>query len=234
MGKVNAAIVSYYMDNINPKTVELQGKVVEKYNVSQYPHYRIRADLRPGAAMDYVWCLNGVKAGVYAEAQIEKKIDHDVLVFLDIDAVPLSEEALDILVNKANEGYVVGNIQRSNHIQNDQHVFAAPSLVAIRRDVFEKIGAPSALENRRSDVAEEWTFAAEEAGVPVYLYMPLRYDRKPTECDSWALKDGMPVYGQGTTFGDSDGKDLFFHNFQIFHPGQQENFWRKCEEILNG
>ena len=47
----------------------------------------------------------------------------------------------------------------------------------------------------------------------------------------WRLADGMPNYGIGTTFGDEIG-ELFYHNFQIFHPGNQERFWKKCESIL--
>ena len=41
----------------------------------------------------------------------------------------------------------------------------------------------------------------------------------------------MPKYGMGTTYGDDSG-DLFWHNFQIRMPGQEERFWNKCEEVL--
>lgn len=231
MDKINACIVTYYMDNIDPKTVQLQSKVVEKYNKSKHEHYLVKANLRHGAFMDYFWCLNGVNVLTFANSIIERKVDHDVIFFLDVDCVPLNENSIDEYIQKAADGFLVGNIQRSNHIQNDQHVFAAPSAVALSRETFLKIGKPSALENHRSDVSEEYTWAAEENGVPVDLYLPLRYDRKPSECDYWALKDGMPVYGQGTTFG-RDGVETFYHNFQIFHEGQQQNFWNKCEEIL--
>lgn len=232
---MNACIVSYYMDNINPKTVSLQSKVVQKFNKSNYTHYQIKANLRPGAFMDYFWCLNGVKMATFGETKIDQQVDHDIVLFLDIDAIPLNETAIDHYIDVASQGKIVGNIQRSNHIENNQHVFAAPSAVALSRSTYLAIGSPSALENFRSDVAEEYTWAAEEKNVPVVMYLPLKYDRKPTECESWALKDGMPVYGQGTTFGiDRDGTyiEMFYHNFQIFHPGQQQNFWDKCESLL--
>lgn len=232
MDKVNACIVSYYMDNVNPKTLEMQGRVTQRYNKLGYNHYYIKGDVRPGAFMDFFWGMNGVEVHTMKDANIKQTLDFDVVLFLDIDAVPLSDKSLELYINRAAEGRLVGNVQRSNHIQNNQHIFAAPSAVAISRETYKKIGCPSALENFRSDVAEEWTFAAEENGVPVDLFMPLRYDRKPSECDSWALQDGQPHYGQGTTFGDEEHGELFYHNFQIFHPGQQELFWAKCEEIL--
>ena len=98
---------------------------------------------------------------------------------------------------------------------------------------------PVATETERSDVAEEYTWAAEEAGIEVIKFMPLRYDAPPAryawegeQPPYWNLADGMPVYGIGTTFGDEKHGDLFYHNFQIFKPGQQERFQNKCKSLL--
>jgi len=234
--KINACIVSFFMNNIDRKSVELQHKVVEKFNVRKYPHYSILTDLRHGASMDLFWQMNGIDMPMFKGHNVPKKFDHDVIIFLDIDAVPVNEAALDMLAISAHNGNLVGNIQRSNHIKNDQHVFVAPSAMGISVNTFFTMGKPSALETSRADVAEEYTFAAEKSGiVPLDFYMPLRYDERPAECESWALKDGMPVYGRGTTFGinGEEKVELFWHNFQSFHPGQQEKFWKKCESLLN-
>jgi hypothetical protein len=236
--KINACIVSFFMGNVNPKTAQLQRQVVDKFNVSKYPHYSIQTNILPGPMMDYVWCMNGQNTGTFKDP-IEKKMDHDVIFFLDIDAVPLSETAIDLIIAAAAQGNLVGNIQRSGHIDNKQHVFAAPSCVALHKDVFTKIGMPSAVPNTRGDVCEEWTFKAEENNVPVVLLMPSKFDAPPIRMDwekdaepFWRLADNMPNYGIGTTFGDDKGNDMFYHNFQIFHPGQQERFWTKCESLL--
>ena len=243
----NACIISFFMNNIDMKTCELQHKVVEKFNNSKYPHYAIQTDLRHGASMDFAWKLNGLDHPTFKQAQVEKKFDHDIIMFLDIDALPLNDEAIDYFIDAAANGKLIGNIQRSNHIQNNQHVFAAPSAVACSVDIMLTLGMPSALETYRADVGEEYTYAAEKAGIPVELLMPLRFDAPPAECASWALADGMPVYGRGTTFGyaaeslssgygqsnrDVPERAMIWHNFQSFHPGQQERFWAKCEELL--
>ena len=241
MDKVNAAIVTFFMSNLDKKTVDLQRQVVDKYNPSKYPHYSMLTDMRHGASMDVMWYFNGLKHPTFKDHNVPKRFDHDVILFLDVDALPLDMDAIDLTIRAASNGALVGNIQRSNHIQNDQHVFVAPSCLAISVDSFVTIGMPSALETSRADVAEEYTFAAEKSGlVPVDYYMPLRYDSSPSECASWALKDGMPVYGRGTTFGKEAHdfikgnyqKEMFWHNFQSFHPGQQEKFWAKCESLL--
>ena len=96
------------------------------------------------------------------------------------------------------------------------------------------MGKPSAVPNDRVDVAELYTYKAREAGIPIKQYMPVSYDAPPIRMDwetnqepFWRLADGMPNYGIGTTF-----QSGFYHNFQIFHPGQQERFWAKCESLL--
>jgi hypothetical protein len=236
----NACIVSYFMPNINQQTVRLQQQVVEKFNKSKYPHYSFQGDIPHGAFIDYFWGLNGADVATMKDANLSKQFDHDIVVILDIDAIPLSEDAIDYLVEQAAAGKLIGNAQRTNHLKNDQHVFAAPSATAISRENFIKIGCPSALETDRGDVLEEYTFKAEENQIKVDLLLPLRYDNPPQryawEGDQppyWALADGMPVYGMGTTYG-LDGKDMFYHNFQIRMPGQEERFWNKCNEVLNG
>jgi hypothetical protein len=236
---INACIVSFFMDNIDRETVELQKAVVDKFNVSKYPYYVIKTDAKHGATIDYFWGMNGVKVDSFRNANIEKKVDHDVVLFMDIDCIPLSDKAIDLYVQKASEGRVVGNAQRTNHLQNNQHVYAAPSAHAISLETFLTIGKPSALETGRSDCIEEYTWAAQKAGVPVDLYMPLKYEEPPIRYEwekdykpYWPLADGMPVYGMGTTYGDEERNELFYHQFQIRIEGQQEKFQNKCRSIL--
>jgi len=222
------------------KTVGLQKSVVDRYNVSKYPHYIIQTGIQPAPMIDYIWGMNGIEVGPFKGHNIEKKFNHDIILFLDIDCVPLSDKAIDLYIQKAYEGKLVGNAQRSGHIENNQHVFAAPSATAISVNTFSLLNTPSALPTNRGDVLEEYTYMAEKSSVvPVDLYMPLRYDSPPVRMNwetnqepFWRLAEGMPNYGIGTTFGSQEDGDLFYHHFQIFHPGQQVKFWSKCESIL--
>jgi hypothetical protein len=239
--KVNACIVSFYMKNVDRKTVELQAKVVDKFNISKYPHYSILTDMPHGASIDYFWGMNGVTVSTMKDAKINKVLNHDYVLILDIDCIPVNTCAIDYYIKLAVEGKLAGNAQRSGHIENGKHVFSAPSASAISLENFIKIGCPSALETPRGDVLEEYTYKAEEHGVPVEYFMPLRFDEAPKRMawetnqePFWRLGDGMPNYGMGTTYGTSDGVELFYHNFQIFHGNNQERFQNKCNEVLNG
>ena len=236
----NACIVTFFMNNLSMDTVKKHAETVTKFNKSKVPHYHINTPMNHGASMDYIWHMMGLKHKTFGEQAVEKKFDHDVVFFLDVDALPLNDRAIDFFIKEAANGRLIGNIQRTNHIQNMQHVFAAPSAVALSVDTFLSLGKPSAIPNHRSDVGEEYTWEAERVGVPFELLMPLRFDAPPAECPSWALKDGMPVYGRGTTFGypedpqEGGAKEeaLIWHNFQSFHEGQQERFIAKCDELL--
>jgi len=243
--KPNACIITFFMSNIDMKTVGLQKSVVEKYNKSKYPHYHVHTDMRHGASMDLAWAMAGLPHPTFKGHNVAKKFEHDIILLLDVDAVPLHDEAIDTTILGAHLGHLVGDVQRSNHIQNNQHLFVAPSVLAVSANTMATMKYPTAQETPRADVAEEYSYSAEKFGIPIDFYTPLSYDEKPAECEHWALKDGMPVYGRGTTFGVWPngipydalgvvpiGKQMFWHQFQSFHPGQQEKFHKKCEEML--
>jgi len=221
-------IASIFMKNIDAKILELQKKVVEKYNLSKIPHYHIYTEAPPGYTMDKL-----------VDMLEEKK--HDAIMFLDIDCLPLENNALNYFFENAYMGKVIGSAQRSNHIQNNQHVFCAPHNITFTIEMYRKLGNPSFMPNYRGDVAEELTFRARESNISIEILMPLRYDAPPIRMDwepkdappYWDLADGMPKYGIGTTFG-TESNEMFWHMYQSFHPGQTERFLKKCEELLNG
>jgi len=223
---MNPCIASIFMNNIDQKLVALQKQVVEKYNVSKIPHYHVYTEAPPGYTMDKLVDM------------LEQK-GHDAIMFLDIDCLPLENNALNYFFERAYMGKVIGSAQRSNHIQNDQHVFCAPHNVTFTVEMYRKLGNPSFMPNYRGDVAEELTFKAEESNIPVEILMPIRYDAPPIRMDwepkdappYWDLADDMPKYGIGTTFGTSE-MEMFWHMYQSFHPGQTERFVAKCEELL--
>jgi len=232
---IKAGIFSFYMNNIPPAAVQKQRAVVEKFNKSGYEFFQLLTQLPHGISMDCAWHMNGVDVRPEFAGRIAKKYDFDVMVFLDIDAVPLNDKAIDLYVEQAYNGAIVGNIQRTNHIQNGQHTFVAPSAMAISTSTFLTINKPSARETSRSDVGEEYTWLSEKKGIKVIKYMPLKFEAAPAEAPiGWALADGMPRYGLGTTFGDPvTGEETFWHNFQVRLQGQPERFMNKCDQLLN-
>ena len=95
------------MKNVAPEIIGAQKKVVEKFNKSNVPHYQVYTEVNPGYTMDKLVDM------------LEEK-GHNAIMFLDIDALPLSETAIDYFFQQAYAGKVIGSAQRSNHIQNNQ------------------------------------------------------------------------------------------------------------------
>lgn len=222
----NPCMTTIFMRNIAEETVLAQKKVIDKFNPSNVAFYPILSDVSHGYTMTKL------------VEMLEQK-GHDAILFLDIDCVPVNECAIDYMFKQAYAGKVIGDAQRSNHIENNQHVFAGAHNVCFSIETYNKIGRPSLEPTHRSDVAEELTFAAEYSKIDVELLMPLRYEAPPfrmaweTNTEPfWRLADGMPHYGIGTTYGLDDGTDMFWHCWQSFHPGQQERFLNKCKELL--
>jgi hypothetical protein len=225
------------MGNIDPEMVELQKKVVDKFNKNKYPFYSVQTNfgLPP-------WIEHGYAMTHFMQQNKVLSNPHDLVLFLDIDCIPLSEKAIDYFIEQAYAGKLIGNIQRSNHIENNQHVYAAPSALAVSKETYEKLGEPTFIPiQNRGDTAEELTYVAEESKIPIEMVMPLKYDAPPMrqtwETDKrpyWVLRDGMPNFGIGTTFGDDKHGEMYWHCFQSYNPDHQLRFKNKCKEVLNG
>lgn len=231
---MKTCIISIFMPNIDSAIIEAQSKVVEKFNKSKIPHLRIQF---PMPAVDN----QGAEIDAFLRANSEREeLDFDNFIFLDIDCIPLNNKILDYVAQRAWEGVIIGNATRSNHIENNQHVFAGGYFVAFNRQMYEDLGTPSFTATQRGDCAEELTWRARELNVPIELFMPSKFDSPPTRMPwetnqepFWRLADGMPVYGIGTTYSHELLGECTYHNWQIRLPGNKDRFIKKCEEVLN-
>lgn len=209
--------ISPYMANIDPRIVSAQRAVMDAV-APDLMFVQALTDKPHGVTVDHLL------SDAYAKG-------YDTALLLDIDAIPLSAQAVDYTLYRASIGNLVGNIQRSNHINNGEHLFVAPSFMGIRLADWAAWGRPSFAETHRGDVAEEVTYAAESHGYPLQFYMPLRFDAKPAECDAWKLREGMPVYGCQTTFGIGEFP-VSFHAFQIRYHRNVDGFLKQCEAVI--
>jgi hypothetical protein len=200
---------SLHWQNVDPRVVDAQKKVFDRfelpinYTKANYPH---------GAWMD----------------QICRGLDSDVFIFFDADCVPLDREIVDESVAYAVENNTfVGLAQASNHIPPFTHIFAAPSFFVITKACYEQLGQPSFSETKRSDVAQEVSYIAEEKRKRYKCLYPTRFDSVPVE-GVWRLSN-YGLYGIGTLF-----QDRVYHLYQGRFNHNVELFVRRCEQICNG
>jgi hypothetical protein len=207
---MSASVYSIHNGNLSPKVLELQKAVVEKFLPAGWTFTQFYQPLggEPHA--------EGMKACL-------EICPTDVIIFLDTDCIPLTSDSFPALFRSASTGTLVGNVQRSNHIQNNEHIFIAPSCMAFSRSQYLSLNSPSFHTTQRGDIGEELTYAWHAAGLTTVGFLPTQ-----SRNQIWALETGERGYGHGTVFGDK-----FYHEFQIRTGGAlEQSFINKCKQIL--
>jgi hypothetical protein len=206
------------MNNICVEIREYQKRCVEKFLPKDWAFTQVHRDIDHHDAHSHADVL----------AECIKFCPSDVVVFLDIDAVPLTDYSFNTLYSYAVDGFLVGPAQRSLHIQNDRHLFVAMSASAFSKRQYAKVGSPHFGTTLRGDIAEELTYAWEEHKQPIKMLRPSR-----VEVPLWPYEvDGEKVYGHGTTF---DG--MFYHEFESSgYTGKADEhrirFVNRCKKVL--
>ena len=237
--ELKVGVYSPYFENCLPQYMEYQLKVFEKLNVNlnQCLHTKTCPQ------------TNMVRHGEFLN-EISRSEEVDYLVFFDVDAIPLKENFLEILIKRIHgKKAILGIEQKSNHVDVDnakkwggfnskqfselkstKQCYAGPACFVISKDTYQYLGEPSYNETFRSDCGEELSWIARDKGVEVQYI-------KFTSCEipMWPLREGVK-------FGiASDYEDLVFHNFQarlsdtdlLVKNPRVNYFINKCETVLN-
>lgn len=148
---------------------------------------------------------SGTPHHVWIEATLAALAADDVVLFLDIDCIPLDRAVVARAFAAAEAGRIVGLAQAANHLDAG-FIYAAPSFLALARATWDALGRPSFAADSRFDVGARLTASAEAAGVAVDLLWP-----SFTLVPRWPLAT-RGCYGIGTFYEGS-----VFHLFQSRH-----------------
>lgn len=221
------AIFSYYNYQINPDIPKYQKLVIDKLiqdvGCDYHPlFYNAKdGDLYPDQVINY-----GLNELFYNQL-------YDNVLILDIDCIPLNQQALSYIFDKAGQNILIGNAQRSHYLENNEHIFIGSSCMCVNKTVYESLGKPSMGPTIRGDIGEELAYLAEEKNIPIEIFYPQSYEASPYAAESWALSGDLPHYGIGTIFESSDGRPRFYHLFESRTNLHVDKFISKCESVLN-
>lgn len=208
---MSASVFSIHNGNIADEVLRLQKACVEKF-------------LPAGWNFTQVFQPFGGSPHALGMEKCVEMCSTDIIVFLDTDCIPLRPESFPFLQQHAESGTLVGNIQRSNHIQNNAHVYVAPSCMAFSLNKWRSLNSPSFYDTARGDIGEELTYFWEQAGQSVLMLRPVL-----SNDTIWDLEPGARKYGHGTVFGEY----MFYHEFQIRTGGLlEQSFITKCKQVL--
>lgn len=189
---MNISYHTLYWANTNSDIVNLHKKIMKKFDIDV--HYTEK-NIHHGQWID----------------EILEQTKNDAVIFMDIDCFPLSKDVIDETVSLLENDYMVGNAQVTNCIKAKHDLFCAPSYLGITKKYYEKIGKPSAVNNGRSDIAQELTRAAIDREMRLKMYFPTSFQSVP-QGGIWRLS-GYGYYGIGTIF-DNKTYHLFQTRFQ--------------------
>lgn len=225
------SIFTYCNFQIEKEIPSLQKQVIDKFNTIPNCKYEYLFYNKPDGEIFPNQVIN------YALNKLFYQDDYHTILMLDIDCIPLNTRALEYCFQRAEENILIGNVQRSNHINNNQHIYPAPSCIAITKQMFEQLGNPSFDVTYRGDIGEELCYIAEEKNIEIEMFMPCSFQELAqgyNKREAWDLKDNQPKYGIGTTFVDKDNNEMFYHLFQCRLNIFNHLFKNKCKQLLQG
>jgi hypothetical protein len=201
-------IFSFYQDNISDKIVEYQKKVFDYFNINLIQEHN-----------------NDLNHPEYLDFKINNE-DFDVIIFFDIDCIPLKHGLIEHIVNELSDNNSIIGVEQANQ-HNPNNIYAAPACFGITKNVFEKLEKPSFKYIKTHDVGGEFTIKSIEKNVNVKYFNIKKSLNKKWKC-------GEKIFGNGTIYD-----DWLYHQFELGryhkHPDRkilEYQFIKKCKEVL--
>ena len=196
---------SYGNSNIPVDVFTLQKKVFDKFNL---PIKQVEGNLPHGVFL----------------TETAKACNSKYIIFFDIDCIPLTPDIYNIIISELEKEKCIIGIEQKCNCNPYDHIYAGPACLAFSTELYREIGCPSLVENTRSDVGEELTWACEEKNINVKFF-----NASSSEIPKWKLT-GNRNFGIGTTYSHND-VDVLYHQFEI--RKSDDNFITKCKSILS-
>jgi hypothetical protein len=205
----NVQSFSCYMDNIPENVAIYQKKVFDKFDMSLIQELT-------NLEYHHEWLNEKIKS-----------TDFDVLIFFDIDCVPLKLGLYEYIVDSINDNNSIMGVQQVCYNKNKDFIYAGPACFAITRSVYEKMNKPTFDLSDDYDAGGEFTKKAIEYDVNIKYFNIKSSLNKRWKC-------GNKYFGNGTIY---DG--WLYHQFEVRHHyfnGPERiysyQFIKKCKEIL--
>ncbi len=165
-----------------------------------------------------------VAHGRWMDEKIAAADDDEILVFVDIDAFPITRAAYENAVEEARQGRVFGLAQTANHLENRLQPYAGPMLLAFRKRLWRDVGGPGMTRSSGCDAGQALSIAALQKNVGVTMV-------RPTACvkPKWPL-GRQGVFGIGTFYGDNE----YFHLFESRLRKNQRIMSAVADDIVAG
>ena len=212
------SIHSMYWENANSDIVNSHKQV--------YEHFNIPVNYSVGQYNHGEWMTH-----------IMKTTTQDVVVFCDIDCVPIERKILTEGIEYAIsvDGFI-GPAQASNHYSApiNKHIFASPAFFIITKSAYERMGSPSfASVEGRSDVGQEVSRIADHRDDITYkCWYPTKYNSAARTLNPKGY-DNLGNYGRYGICTVYDNNKLL-HLYESRFAANATLFKSICKDIIAG
>lgn len=206
----NIKSFSCYMKNIPEKVIFYQKKVFDLFDME------LNQELTNLPYHDY-WLDYKIK-----------NTDFDILIFFDIDCIPLKYGLYEYIVDQISDNNSIIGVEQVNQTRSPNWIYAAPACFGVTKIVYDKMNKPSFRLNPYYDCGGEFSWVAPKYGIDVKLFEITSSLNK-----KWNLAD-KKRYGNGTIYD-----DWLYHQFEVRYYDNKSyeqiytyQFIKKCKEII--
>ena len=227
----NPVILTVYNNQIDPDFPSYQKQVIEKVNKSKIPFLCQQSDIWNS----YPNLSHGDMLNLELRYLINER-KYDTFILIDVDCIPLNYHVLDMVVDVADSGKIIGNAQ----CYSKGLTYVAPSFVCFSKQIFLQLLCPSLSsypwqektnDKFALDAGEGLSHAARNNNIDLVFFTPKTVLQIQP---NWHIGDQNKKLGIGTTF-EYEGEEVTFHNFcsRYNHHDYNTFFVDKAKSVLN-
>lgn len=175
-----------------------------------------------------IYCTEELYPGNYYD-QVMESTTADIVIFSDVDAVPINNHFYQDIINYCSNDYMVGVVQVTPNLNSVHQFYCASGFMGISKSYYHSIGSPSFMDNvsKDCDISQQLTKKAIQMKKRLKFWFPTSFQAIP--------KGGLWRYsGYGYNGIGSIYDEKIYHLFESRFKSNVELFVDSCNQILSG
>jgi len=215
--KIN--IYSYANSDLNPEIAKYQKLVFNKFNIKINQIFGPPIQ-KTNNNFDYEDHPNAL-------TNIIKNSNDDLIIFFDIDCIPLSYDFYPKIIEQIKDKKTLaGAIQCANHIDKNKP-YVSPAFCGFSKQLYLDCGEPSFNTDRRfitgCDNMQRFTDTCIQHNKKIIFW-----NITDSGNSKWDILSHNIKFGNATIY-----EKMIYHQFEIRFENNHDQFIKKCKQILN-
>lgn len=155
--------------------------------------------------------------------------NHDIILLMDVDCIPLNDEIMDLSFELASQGNLVGNYQVFG-LRENALPYIAPSFMCFSKDTYYECSRPSFKLDKTYDTGEFFSLAARKLNIPLVFYN-IKHNDFTIDVKVKDREETVPAQC-GVTY-EYEGVESTYHLFFARENLETSKvFYDKCQQVI--